>query len=104
MIWLLIAAGSFIGAVAAVRGARHGGATREATDEVRDRVSNAHDSNLRDDVDRVDARVEQVDTKVDRLTGSFEAFTRSVEAFMRESREAAARQDRIAVTHHPEGT
>ena len=71
-------------------------------EEVREQVSNSHDSNLRDDVDRVDAKVDQVDTKVDRLTGTVEALVRGFEAFAREQRAASARQDAIAKKHHPE--
>lgn len=74
----------------------------EVLEEVREQVSNSHDTNFRDDVDRVDAKVDQVDTKVDRLTGSVDALTRTLENFMRESRASAARQDRIAAKYHPE--
>ncbi|UTN92941.1 membrane protein [Gordonia phage Finkle] len=73
----------------------------EVLEEVREQVSNSHDSNLRDDVDRVDEKVDQVDTKVDQLTGKFDALARGLELFMHESRKAQARQDRIAAKYHP---
>ena len=71
-------------------------------EEVREQVSNSHDSNLRDDVDRIDAKVDQVDTKVDRLTGRIDELMRGFEIFAREIRTSAARQDAIAAKHHPE--
>ena len=74
----------------------------EVLEEVREQVSNSHDSNLRDDVDRIDEKVDAVDTKVDRLTGRIDELMRGFEFFAREQREASAKQAAIAAKHHPE--
>ncbi len=67
-------------------------------EEVREQVSNDNSSNLRDDVDRVDAKVESVDSKVDRLTGTVDALQRSLDMFMAESRDV--HQALINAKHH----
>lgn len=93
--------GAITALVIAVKSLRH-------NEEIREQVSNDHDTNLRDDVDRIEGnvkssvdKVDQVDTKVDQLTGKFEILAQGLELFMRESREAQARQDRIAAKYHP---
>lgn len=86
--------GAITALIIAVRSLRHNA-------EIREQVSNDHDTNMRDDLDGAIEKVDQVDTKVDQLTGKFDAFVHGFDSFMRESRKAQARQDRIAAKYHP---
>lgn len=102
VIWAVLAVGSVIGALSAVLGLRKAHRTEVNTAEVRGEVKNDHKTNLRDDLDRTDSKVDAVDTKVDRLTGVVDAMHQEQRAFMRDIREQMARQDRIAARHHPD--
>lgn len=63
--------------------------------EVRDQVSNSHDSNLRDDIDKLINAVDRIDSKQD-------THGTTLSKFMREMYASAARWDRIAAKYHPE--
>ena len=101
VVWAVIAIAALAGAVQAHRGRREHQEQSAVIGEVREQVSNTHDTNLRDDLDRTDSKVDQVDTKVDVLTGTVTALVHAFEEFAKETRAANARQDRIAAKHHP---
>ncbi len=86
VVWMVLAAAILIGAVSGVVGAVKAHRNGSVSDEIKDQVKNTHDSNLRDDLDRVDTKVDQVDTKVDELVGTTAANHLQMVAFMSEMR------------------
>lgn len=102
VVWTLIGFATSVGAGSGVVGAYHARRNGAATDAVREQVENTNDSNLRDDLDRHEQKLDAVDTKVDELAGCVKALSRQMESAVRELRAQAARLDAIAAKHHPE--
>ena len=100
--WTLIGFALVMGAGAGLFGAYHARRNGAVTDAVREQVENTHDSNLRDDLDRHERKLDSVDTKVDELAGCVKALSRQMESAVRELRSQAARQGAIAAKYHPE--
>lgn len=100
--WMLIGFALVVGAGSGLFGAYHARRNTAVTDAVREQVENTRDSNLRDDLDRHERKLDSVDTKVDELAGCVKELSRQMESTVRELRSQAARQDAIAAKHHPE--
>lgn len=69
--------------------------SRRVLGEVREQVSNSHNTNMRDDIDGLIDAVDRIDSKQD-------AHGTTLSKFMREMYAATSRQDRIAAKYHPE--
>ncbi|MGB3706751.1 DUF2746 domain-containing protein [Gordonia sp. (in: high G+C Gram-positive bacteria)] len=95
IVWSIIAVAALAGAVQSWRGRREHRKQSATIEEVREQVSNTHDTNLRDDIDRLIDAVDRIDSKQD-------AHGTTLSKFMREMYAATARQDRIAAKYHPE--
>lgn len=79
-------------------------ALKEDVNEVRDQVSNSHDTNLRDDLDKIGDKVDDIDRRTRRIGDEIRRDRDDFKALRKDTYRAIDKSERIIAKYHPDET